>query len=104
MGDPQDLDSASVEKRLSRTLGTIWNQHSGGQATGVETTIDGNVVRSRIAGAEDHTPAETAYANAAVEAVRHATGRKVRAFIPKYDSRTELTTQTYILEQPRVLN
>jgi hypothetical protein len=104
MSDPQELDSGSIEKRLGRSLGDIWSKHSGGAAGDVEISIEGNVVRSRICGAEEHSPQEAAYTNAATRAVHDATGRRVKAFIPKYDSKAELTTQTYILEKARVYN
>lgn len=104
MSNPQELDSVSVEKRLSRTLGGIWAEHTGGQPSAVETVIEDNVVRSRIAGAEERSPTLSAYTNAAIRAVRDATGRRVTGFIPKYDQGEELTTQTYILEGRRVYN
>jgi hypothetical protein len=104
MGDPQEHDSTSVEKQLGRALGGIWARHSGGEPSAVEVTFDGNVVRSKIEGAEEHSPESSAYTNAAIRAVGDATGRRVAAFIPKYDRNAKLTTQAYILEHAKVVH
>jgi hypothetical protein len=102
MSDVQGDEPESTQKQLSRSLGTIWANHTGGRPGAVSTQISGDVVKCELQDAEGRSPDTTAYKHDAIAAVSRVMGRRVRGFIPKHDSKTDVTTDTFILEPPRV--
>ena len=102
MSEPIGDQPESTQKQLSRSLGTIWANHTGGKPGAVSTSVSGDVVRCEMADADGRSPDTAGYRNDAMHAVSRVTGRKVRGFIPKHDKKTDVTTDTFILEPPRV--
>ena len=118
MGDvPETQRKPELSDELSRSLGSIWQRHAGGRPSAATIEISGNVVKfvmvdavSAVAEpAEDGSAPDEAlspdsgdYKLEAIAAVARITGRRVRGFIPKRDSKTDVATDTYILEPTRV--
>ena len=121
MGDPEG-DVPETERKpelsdqLSRSLGSIWRRHAGGRPSAATIEISGNVVKFVMVDAVS-APAEPAEDGSALDealspdsgdyrfdviaAVTRITGRRVRGFIPKRDAKTDVATDTYILEPTR---
>jgi hypothetical protein len=97
-GDPPE----SMQTRLSRSMGSVWQNHTGARPGAVSAEIDGDVVRCAIEKADGQSPDSNRYRNEATAAVGRIMGRRVRAFIPKHDEKTDTTTDTFILEPPNV--
>jgi hypothetical protein len=102
MSDPEGDPPESTQTRLSRSMGTVWQNHTGERPGTVSAQIDGDVVRCAIAKADGQSPDSSRYRNEAIAAVGRIMGRRVKAFIPKHDDKTDTTTDTFILEPPRV--
>jgi hypothetical protein len=102
MSDPQGDSPESMQTRLSRSMGTVWQNHTGDRPGTVSAVIDGDVVRCAIEKAEGQSPETAGYRNEAIAMVARVMGRRVNAFIPKHDKKTDVTTDTFILEPPRV--
>jgi hypothetical protein len=92
----------STQKQLSRSLGTIWANHTGGKPAAITTSFSGDVVRCEMEDADGVGPKTAGYRNDAMHAVARATGRKVKGIIPKHDKKTDVTTDTYILEERHI--
>jgi hypothetical protein len=105
---------AEVSEELSRSLSAIWQRHAGARPSAVAVEMNGNVVKFVMEGAissidteptedEDgepvvHSPNSTRYKNEATAAVARITRRRVRGFVPKRDKKSDVATDTYILE------
>ena len=59
------------------------------------------MIRCEIEDADGRSPTPPATSNDAIAAVSRVTGRKVKGFIPKHDKKTDVTTDTFILEPMR---
>lgn len=102
MSDPEGDSPESVQTRLSRSMGNVWQNHTGERPGAVSSKVDGDVVKCAIEKADGQSPQTAGYRNEAIHAVAKIMGRKVNAFIPKHDKKTDVTTDTFILEPPRV--
>ena len=99
MSAPPDGSEESPQTQLSRSLGSLWEHHStGGRPESINAAIADNVVKCEISGAEK-TPSSAAYRHRAIAAVTRITGRRVMAFIPKHNSKTDTSTETFVLER-----
>lgn len=99
---------------LGRSLGAIWLRHAGARPSSVSVEMSGNVVRCVMEGAVSaidsepvagddggpvvRSPDSAGYRNEATAAVRRITHRRVRGFVPKRDGKSDVATDTYILE------
>jgi hypothetical protein len=121
MGDlegdlPQTPQKPELSDELSRSLGSIWQRHAGGRPSDATIEISGNVVKFVMVDAvsaaaepaedgsapnEALSPDSGDYRLEVIAAVTKITGRRVRGFIPKRDSKTDVATDTYILEPVR---
>ena len=100
MSDPQDNQPESRQTRLSRQLGTLWANHTGGKSSSVDTALQDNVVRCTIADAGEKIET-AAYRDEAMATISSIMGLKVQGFIAKHDAKTDVATETFILERPR---
>ena len=82
-------------------MGTLWADHTGGKSSAVETALDDNVIRCRIEEAGGGCVDTPAYRAQAMASISSITGLKVKAFIAKHDSATDVATETFILARPR---
>ena len=110
-GEP-GLDGASDE--LARSLGSVWKRFSGQRPKSASVEIEQDIVRcvieERPASAEpdvDATPDDddprltpAGLKQNATAAVTRITGRRVVAFIAKHDKGSDVSTQTFLLDQP----
>ena len=101
MRDPQEEQPESRQSRLSRSMGTLWADHTGGKSSAVDTALDDNRVRCRIEDAGGSCVDTPAYRAQAMASIASITGLKVKAFIAKHDTTTDVATETFILERPR---
>jgi hypothetical protein len=121
MGDPEgDVPEKQPKPELSdelrRSLGSIWQRHAGGRPSAATIEISGNVVTFVMVDAvsaapepaEDGSAPDEAlspdsgdYKLDVIAAVTRITGRRVRGFIPKRNAKTDVATDTYILEPTR---
>jgi hypothetical protein len=121
MGDPEgDVPETQRKPELSdelrRSLGSIWQRHAGGRPSAATIEISGNVVTFVMVDAvsaapepaEDGSAPDEAlspdsgdYKLDVIAAVTRITGRRVRGFIPKRNAKTDVATDTYILEPTR---
>ena len=121
MGDPEGdvaetQPNPELSAELSRSLGSIWKRHAGGRPSAATIEISGNVVKFVMvdavsapaepaedgsAPAEGLSPDSGDYRFEVIAAVTRITGRPVRGFIPKRDAKTDVATDTYILEPVR---
>jgi hypothetical protein len=103
---------------IARSLGSVWQRFSGQRPKSTTVEIERNAVKCVIEeGAADPDTDEVAETADGAEAnlstdsagfgynatavITRATGRRVVAFIPKHDKKTQTSTQTFILDQPR---
>jgi hypothetical protein len=102
MSDRQGETPESTQTRLSRSVGTVWQNYNGERPGTVSAEIKGDVVRCSIEEANGDWPNSTGDHNDAILAVSRVMERKVKAFIPGHDKKSGATTGTFILEPPRV--
>ena len=102
MSDPEGAAPESMQSQLNRSMGTIWESHTGARPAAVTSEIDGNRVTCAIERADGDTCDASVYRGDAIAAVARVTGRKVNAFIPRHDTKTDVNTDTFLLEPPRV--
>jgi hypothetical protein len=121
MSDPQEQASEQVGSKdgstsaeIARSLGSVWQRFSGQRPKSTTVEMEQHVVRCVI---EEGTPEPEAEEDGAISgdprlspagfqhqataAIARATGRRVVAFIPNRDKKTETSTQTFILDRPR---
>ena len=123
MSDPAEHasadDGSGADPRpdeIARSLGSVWQRFSGQRPKSTTVEIERNVVRCVIeegsaepatdedaaAGGESSLSTDSPSFNYnATAVITRATGRRVVAFIPKRDKKTQTSTQTFILDQPR---
>jgi hypothetical protein len=120
MSDPTSASaepkaSAEISAELTRSLTAIWHHNAGAKPSSTNAEVSSERVRfvlsDAVAGAP-HDPVgegeaprstETArYRTEAIAAVTKITGRRVLGFIPKRDAKTDVATDTYLLEPARV--
>jgi hypothetical protein len=113
MSDPQETryggDTTSDE--IARSLGSVWQRFGGRRPKSASVEIEKNRITCVIeegapdpasADGEGGSPSDSASFNYnATAVITRATGRRVIAFIPKSDKKTQTSTQTFILDQPR---
>ena len=111
------VDPTSDE--IARSLGSVWQRFSGHRPKSTNVEIDHDVVRCVIeekkptppSDEDEEAPEETEASEElrlspaglkhnATAAVTRITGRRVVAFIPKRDAKTEVSTQTFLLDRP----
>lgn len=118
MSDPVG-DVAETQRRpgvsdeLTRSLSSIWERHAGERPSDVSIEISGDVVKFVIrdaviaiaepdgdgsAPAEILSPDSRGYEHEVITAVGRITRRRVRGFIPKRDAKTDVASDTFILE------
>jgi hypothetical protein len=110
---PETQRSPGVSDELARSLSSIWERHAGERPSDVSIEISGDVVKFVIrdavstirepdsdgsAPAEALSPDSPGYQHEAIRAVTRITRRRVRGFIPKRDAKTDVASDTYILE------
>jgi hypothetical protein len=118
MSDPVGDGTATqrrpgVSDQLTRSLSSIWERHAGERPSDVSIEISGDVVKFVIRDAlstigepqaDESAPAELlspdslGYQHEVTSAVARITRRRVRGFIPKRDPKTDVASDTYILE------
>jgi hypothetical protein len=114
-----DAPAPALTDEITRSLSAIWNRHSSTRASDVSTVIEGDVVRCTFtdavasfaagpAPAEDEGATEEkqlpTYRHEATGAIARLTKRKVVAFIPRHDKKTDVAIETFILEERRRRN
>jgi hypothetical protein len=120
MSDPTNAPaesngSADISAELTRSLTAIWQHNAGAKPSATNAEVSPEKVRFVLADAvagEPHEPVgehedprstETArYRTEAIAAVTRITGRKVLGYIPKRDAKTDVATDTYLLEPARI--
>jgi hypothetical protein len=114
---PEETSAASVSDEIGRTVGSIWQKRTGTRPANISTEFNGDAIRCVIeegeaapvdpeAEVDPEAPSiggtdTNAYRHEANAAVARITKRTVSAFIAKKDKKTDLTTQTFILERIR---
>ena len=107
-------EDQTVSAEIARSLGAVWHRFSGNRPKTMSVEVKSNVVRCVIEEnpAEDSVDGDVAPAAGpgvgsprfgydATAVVARATHQRVIAFIPKRDGKTQIVTQTYILDRPR---
>jgi hypothetical protein len=107
-----DVDAASEE--IARSLGSVWQRFSGQRPKSTSVEMSRGVVTCVIeegtsepgADKDSEPPGDPALSQAglkqnATAAITRITGRRVVAFIPKRDAKTEICTHTFLLDMPR---
>jgi hypothetical protein len=105
-------DAASAE--IARSLGSVWQRFSGQRpkSTSVEISKDAVSCVIEEGAADQGSPAEgdasederlsaAGLKHNSIAVITRITGRRVVAFIPKRDKKTEICTQKFLLDQPR---
>jgi hypothetical protein len=110
---PQTQRRPGVSDQLTRSLSSIWERHAGERPSDVSIEISGDVVKFVIRDAvstiaepdsdgsapgEVLSPDSSGYEHEVITAVGRITRRRVRGFIPKRDAKTDVASDTYILE------
>jgi hypothetical protein len=125
MSDPQEQASAEeavetedarTSNEIARSMGTVWTRYSGQRPKSTNVELGQHTVKCVIeegtpdadANGEADPPADpnlstdsAGFGYSATAAVARVTGRKVIGFIPKRDKKTEISTQTFVLDRPR---
>jgi hypothetical protein len=113
---PDEAGGNTTSQEIARSLGSVWQRFSGQRPRSTNVEVDKDVIRCVIEEgppeervAED--PESSADANLSLDsrrfnydataAITRVTGRRVIAFIPKRDKKTQTSTQTFILDRPR---
>jgi hypothetical protein len=115
MNELQDAPD-STSDQIARSLGSVWQRFAGQRPKSTSVEIEKNRITCVIeegspepAGDEDAeaggetglSPDSASFDYNATAVVARATGRRVIAFIPKRDKKTQTSTQTFLLDQPR---
>jgi hypothetical protein len=107
--------SAEISAELTRSLTAIWQHNAGAKPSATNAEVSSEKVKfvlndcvagephEPVAEGDDPRSTETAhYRTEAIAAVTRITGRKVLGYIPKRDAKTDVATDTYLLEPSRV--
>jgi hypothetical protein len=112
----QAASGDQTSDQIARSLGSVWQRFSGQRPKSTTVEVEANVVRCVIeegvpdpATDEDPgqmgepvvSPDSASFGYNATAVITRATGRRVVAFIPKRNKKTQTATQTFILDQPR---
>jgi hypothetical protein len=113
----------TASDEIARSLGAVWHRFSGRKPKAMSVEVQREMVRCVITenpaehsadgAAEDSADGDIAPAPGpgvgslrfgydATAVVARATHQRVIAFIPKRDAKTQIVTQTYILDRPRM--
>jgi hypothetical protein len=105
---------AEASNEIARSLGSVWQRFSGQRPKSTSVEMGRDVVRCVITERgtdaepeeDGEAPEEAKLSPAglkqnATAAIARITGRKVTAFIVKRDKKTEVSTQTFLLDSPR---
>jgi hypothetical protein len=120
MGDLQELTSddgrsaVDPSNEIASSLGSVWRRFSGQRPKSTSVEIGKDRVRCVIeeratdteSSDDTEAPDDPRLSPAglkqnATAAITRITGRRVIAFIVKRDNKTEVSTQTFILDPPR---
>jgi hypothetical protein len=118
MTDPHESGHGgdTTSDQIARSLGTVWQRFGGHRPKSTSVEIEKNRITCVIeegsaepASDEDAeggrepglSPDSASFNYNATAVVTRATGRRVIAFIPKRDKKTQTSTQTFILDVPR---
>ncbi len=110
---------ASVCDEINRSIGSVWQRHAGGRPSSVTTEVNGDVIKCVMQDAVStigtHPPDEEAapdaparspnsvtYRNEAMWMVTRLTGRKVLGFIPVRDAKSDVASDTFVLEPRQI--
>jgi hypothetical protein len=114
-----DLDQSPTDAacdEIAKSLGSVWAKYSGARPKSNSVEIEPHVVRWAIEegvpdeseDGEDAAPADpelsvdsTSFQHTASATVARAMKRRVAAFIPKHDKKTDVFTHTFILARLR---
>jgi len=112
---PAATQGPDLSTQLTRSLTAVWNQNAGAKPSATKTELTSERLKFELADAVAGPPAEPVgededprgtdsvrYRNEAIAAVRRITGRKVLGFIPVRNAKTDVASDVYILERPRV--
>jgi hypothetical protein len=104
----------ATSDEIARSLGSVWQRFSGQRPKSTTVEIDRDVIRCVIEekppeerdDEDGETPTDAhmsprRFDYNATAAITRVTGRRVVAFIPKRDKKTQTSTQTFILDRPR---
>lgn len=120
MSDPTEAttatngaDAVQLSGEISRSLGTIWQHHSGARAGQTTVAINGDIVscvRTEASGSDNEGTDEAlaagrstgsvGYKHDAIAAVKRITHRRVMGFIVKADKKSDTVTESYVLDRP----
>jgi hypothetical protein len=118
MSDPQEAEHSgdATSDQIARSLGSVWERFAGQRPESTSVEIERNRITCVIEEgsaepasdeeAQDDrepglSPDSASFNFNAAAVVTRATGRRVIAFIPKRNKKTQTSTQTFILDQPR---
>jgi hypothetical protein len=115
MSDPSTLETGDLSSQLNRSLAAIWQSNAGAKPSATTAEVSAERIRfvltDAMSGAADEPVAEgqeprstdsVHYRTEAIAAVTRITGRRVLGFIPVRDAKTDVASDTYILERARV--
>jgi hypothetical protein len=122
MRDPQEQTreedgsgEGTTSDEIAKSLGSVWQRFSGQRPKSTSVEISQDVVRcvihegipDTVADEDGETPLDpgllpdsATFRYNATAAIARITRRRVVAFIPKRDKKTEISTQTFILDRP----
>lgn len=120
MADPLEHVSGadSTSDQIARSLGSVWQRFAGQRPKSTSVEIEKNRITCVIeegspepasneddaggsGGDSDLSPDSASFGYNATAVITRATGRRVIAFIPKRDKKSQTSTQTFVLDQPR---
>lgn len=114
LGSSEPRDDQTVSDEITRSLGAVWHRYSGRRPRAMSVEVDASVVRCVIEEnpIEDAVDGDVALAPGpgvgsprfgydATAVVARATHQRVIAFMSKRDGKTQIVTQTHILDRPR---
>ena len=111
--DQEESRVDRTSREIAQSVGTIWSRFSGQRAKSTSVEIRQNSIKCVIEegtpdteadedeeGSDDPRLSAAGLKQNATAAVARITGRRVVAFIPKRNKKTETSTQTFLLERP----
>jgi len=116
MSDPTpSKPQPDLSTQLTRSLTSVWNQNCGAKPSATNTELSSERVKFVLSDAIAGPPAEPVgdgedaratdtvrYRNEAIATVRRITGRRVLGYIPVRNKKTDVASDTYILEPMRI--
>ena len=111
--DQEESRVDRTSREIAQSVGTIWSRFSGQRPKSTSVEIRQNSIKCVIdegtpdteadedeEGSDDPRLSAAGLKQNATAAVARITGRRVVAFIPKRNKKTETSTQTFLLERP----